>query len=75
MNTNTDVLKKTLAYVTIGHPGATHWIDDAAKNEYKPTGEYEWGVAYTPLPAERSVFLKAAGEGAGFRKAGICSRN
>lgn len=60
MNTNQDVLKKTVACVTIEHLGATHWVDNAAKNEYKPTGEYEWGIAYTPQPTEGEVFLKAA---------------
>ena len=71
MNTNTDILKKTVACVTIEHLGATHWVDNAARNEYKPTGEFEWGVAYTPLPPEGSVFLKAA---QGTRRR-ICTRS
>jgi hypothetical protein len=29
---------------------------------YKPSGQYEWGVAYTPLAPEGSVFLKAVEE-------------
>jgi hypothetical protein len=45
--------------VTIEHLGATEWVDDPDANEYKPSGEYEWGVAYTPLRPEGEVFLKA----------------
>ena len=60
MNTNKDVLQKTVACVTIEHLGATHWVDDPVKNEYKPTGQFEWGPAFTPLPAEGAVFVKAA---------------
>lgn len=60
MNANKDVLSKTVACVTIEHLGATCWLDDPVKNVYKPTGEFEWGPAYTPIPAEGSVFIKAA---------------
>jgi hypothetical protein len=52
-------MKKTVACVTIEHLGATAWIDDAIANVYRATGEYEWGRAYTPLPAEGELWLKA----------------
>jgi hypothetical protein len=58
-NTNPELMKKAVACVTIEHLGATEWVDHPETNEYKPTGEYEWGVAYTPLAPEGSVFLKA----------------
>ncbi|HEX7793512.1 MAG TPA: hypothetical protein VF456_04135 [Vicinamibacterales bacterium] len=52
-------MKKTVACVTIEHLGATGWIDDAIANVYKPTGEYEWGPAYTPLRAQGELWLEA----------------
>jgi hypothetical protein len=60
MNTNKDVLAKTVACVTIEHLGATRWVDDPDNNEYKPVRQFEWGPAFTPIHAEGSVFLKAA---------------
>ncbi len=59
IQTNQDAMKKTVACVTIEHLGATGWIDDPEANVYKPTGEYEWGPAYTPLRAEGELWLKA----------------
>ena len=59
LETNPDVLKRTVACVTLEHLGATEWVDDPVANEYKPSGQYEWGVAYTPLAPEGSLFLKA----------------
>jgi hypothetical protein len=60
MNTNKDVLAKTVACVTIEYLGATRWVDDPDNNEYKPVRQFEWGPAFTPIRAEGSVFLKAA---------------
>jgi hypothetical protein len=57
--TNPDLMKKAVACVTIEHLGANEWVDNAAANEYKPTGQFDWGVAYTPLRAEGQVFLDA----------------
>lgn len=54
-----EAMKNTVACVTIEHLGALGWIDDPDANVYKPTGEYEWGPAYTPLRPEADVFLKA----------------
>jgi hypothetical protein len=59
INTNPDLMKKAVACVTIEHLGATEWVDHPAANEYKPSGEYEWGVAYTPRRPEGDLFLKA----------------
>jgi hypothetical protein len=58
-DTNKDLMKKAVACVTIEHLGANEWVDNAAKNEYKPTGQFDWGVAYTPLRSEGKVFLDA----------------
>jgi hypothetical protein len=58
-DSNRDLMKKAVACVTIEHLGANEWVDNAAANEYKPTGQFDWGVAYTPLRAEGQVFLDA----------------
>ena len=60
INTNPELMKKTVACVTIEHLGATEWVDNPAANEYKASGEMDWGVAYTPRRAEGELFLKAA---------------
>lgn len=57
--TNKDLMSKAVACVTIEHLGANEWVDNAAKNEYKHTGQFDWGVAYTPLETEGKVFLAA----------------
>jgi hypothetical protein len=57
--THQDVMKRTVACVTIEHLGAAEWIDDPVANTYLPSGQLEWGVAYTPVPADASIFLKA----------------
>ena len=59
MDTNANVLKKTVAAVTIEHLGAMGWQDDVAANQYKPTGQGEWNVAHATKPAG-DVFIKAA---------------
>jgi len=56
---NPDLMKKAVACVTIEHLGATEWVDHPSANEYKASGEYEWGLCYTPLKPEASLFLKA----------------
>ena len=52
-------MKKAVACVTLEHLGATEWVDHPAANEYKATGQYEWGIAYTPRMPEGELFLKA----------------
>ena len=42
-----DLIKKTVAAVTIEHLGCEEWLDDAAMH-YKATGKHEWSVAITP---------------------------
>ncbi len=59
INTNPDFMKNSVACVTIEHLGANEWVDDPSSNQYKPSGQYEWGVAYTPRPPEGDLFLKA----------------
>ena len=59
METNPDLVKKAVACVTLEHLGANEWVDNPAANEYKPSGEFEWGVAYTPLAPEGALFLEA----------------
>lgn len=60
IQTNPDWMKKAVACVTIEHMAGMEWVDDAAANEYKPTGQFEWGYAYTPRMVEAELFLKAA---------------
>ena len=57
--TNPDLMKKAVACVTIEHLAANEWVDAPEKNEYKASGGYDWGVAYTPLRPEGAVFLNA----------------
>ncbi len=57
--TNPALMKKAVACVTIEHLAANEWVDNPAANEYKPSGGYDWGVAYTPLRPEGEVFLNA----------------
>ena len=58
-DTNPDLMKKAVACVTIEHLAANEWVDNPASNEYKASGGYDWGVAYTPLRPEGEVFLNA----------------
>ena len=59
INTNPDFMKKAVACVTIEHLGATEWVDEPSTNSYKPSGQYEWGLIYTPRTAEGQLALKA----------------
>jgi len=59
MQTNAELLKRTVACVTIEHLGALGWQDDVAANQYRPTGQGEWAVAHATRPAGE-VFLRAA---------------
>jgi len=58
-DTNPDLMKKAVTCVTIEHLAANEWIDRPESNEYKPSGGFDWGVAYTPLRPEGEVFLQA----------------
>ena len=60
INTNPDWMKKAVACVTIEHMAGMEWVDRPEVNQYKPTGQFEWGYAYTPRMAEAELFLKAA---------------
>ena len=59
INTNPGWMKKAVACVTLEHLGANEWVDHPAENQYKSTGQYEWGIAYTPRTAEGELFLRA----------------
>lgn len=59
INSNQDWMKKAVACVTIEHLAGMEWVDDPVANEYKPTGQFEWGYAYTPRMAEAELFMKA----------------
>jgi hypothetical protein len=52
-----DLIKKSVAALTIEHLGARDWSDDAALN-YKPTGSYEWGYAMTPLKSTADIMVE-----------------
>ncbi len=56
---NPDLMKKAVACVTIEHLGATEWVDHPSANEYKASGEYEWGLCYTPLKPEGSAISQS----------------
>jgi len=56
---NPALMKKAVACVTIEHLAATEWVDHPASNEYKASGELEWGLCYTPKRVEGELFLKA----------------
>ncbi|HKV06183.1 MAG TPA: hypothetical protein VJO53_13890 [Candidatus Acidoferrales bacterium] len=51
------LIKKTVAALTVEHLGCLEWKDDDALN-YKPTGENEWSVAITPRKSLADVMLE-----------------
>jgi hypothetical protein len=56
---NPQLMSRAVACVTLEHLGATEWLDDPERGVYAPTGQNQWGWAYTPLAPEASVFLQA----------------
>jgi hypothetical protein len=55
-----DVMKKTVAAVTVEHLGCREWIDaPGAGQEYRATGKNEWSVAITPNRAMGMALVDA----------------
>ena len=55
-----DVIKKTVAAVTVEHLGCREWMDTpAAEQEYRATGKNEWSVAITPNRAMGMALVDA----------------
>jgi len=53
-----DVIKKSIAAVTIEHLGCSEWIDDIDRG-YHPTGKDDWGIAITPSKILADVMLES----------------
>ena len=56
-----DLIKKTVAALTVEHLGCREWLDDASL-QYKPTGENEWSIAITPLQSTADILGEALKE-------------
>jgi len=53
-----DLIKKSVAAVTIEHLGCEEWLDDAGMH-YKATGQHEWSVAITPSKAMADALMES----------------
>jgi len=53
-----DLIKKSVAAVTIEHLGCEEWLDDAGMH-YKATGQHEWSVAITPSKAMADALIES----------------
>jgi hypothetical protein len=53
-----ELIKKTVAAVTVEHLGCREWLDDASFN-YKPTGKFEWSIAITPSKVMGGLMVEA----------------
>jgi hypothetical protein len=53
-----DMIKKTIAAVTVEHLGCREWLDDASFN-YKATGKNEWSIAITPSKVMGGLIVDA----------------
>lgn len=53
-----DLIKKTVAALTVEHLGCKEWRDDASM-EYKPSGENEWAVAITDYASTGGILVDA----------------
>jgi hypothetical protein len=59
-----DLVKKTVAALTVEHLGCHEWLDDGVK--YKPTGQTEIALAISPLKGTADIMLESLeGSGAG----------
>jgi hypothetical protein len=59
-----DLIKKTVAAVTIEHLGCEEWMDVAARHDiadiaYRATGNHEWSVAITPSKPMADALLES----------------
>jgi PA domain len=64
-----DVIKKTVAAVTVEHLGCREWMDDASFR-YHATGENEWSVAITETKATGEALVEAL-KGSASRKTAV----
>jgi len=64
-----ELIKKTVAALTVEHLGCKEWMDDASMH-YKPTGEYEWAVAITEFPSTGNILVESL-QGSGDRKTAV----
>ena len=53
-----DLIKKTVAALTVEHLGCNEWADDASLH-YQPTGENEWAVAITENASTGYILVDA----------------
>src|SRR5277367_191378 len=53
-----DLIKRTVAALTVEHLGCKEWVDDASF-QYKPTGENEWAVAITETGGVGKILVEA----------------
>ncbi len=59
---NPDVIKKTVAAVTVEHLGCREWLDEvvaAGSIRYRDTGRMEWSVAITPSRPMANLLVDA----------------
>jgi hypothetical protein len=57
-----DVIKKTVAAVTVEHLGCREWLDEVAASgalRYRDTGRTEWSVAITPSKSMAGLLVDA----------------
>jgi hypothetical protein len=68
-----DIVKKTVASLTIEHLGGRDWSDDAAMH-YRPTGKNEIALAQTAFDSTAAVMLEAL-KGSGDLQAAVVTPN
>lgn len=64
-----DMIGKAVAAITVEHLGCMEWMDDA-NLQYKPTGQPEWSVAITEMPATGHILVDAL-QGSGDRNTAV----
>jgi len=64
-----DVIRKSVAALTVEHLGCLEWMDDAAM-QYRPTGKEEWSVAITPSKPMATALIDAV-QGTESRRTGV----
>ena len=63
-----ELIRKTVAAVTVEHLGCKEWMDDASFR-YRPTGENEWSIAITEKRSTGMAFREALQDSASRRTA------
>jgi hypothetical protein len=64
-----DLIKKSVAALTVEHLGCKEWMDDASLR-YKATGENEWAVAITDTAGVGNILVEAL-QGSANRKTAV----